>query len=59
MWDVPRDLTRGAAYTVQIVAGDGVGGGEVNYTPYFAIDSSVRSEPFGNVSPFLSPLVVV
>lgn len=40
-WKVPSGITKGAAYTIQIVAG-----GELNYTPYFPIDSPVRFDFF-------------
>lgn len=35
-WSIPSSITKGAAYTIQIVAGE-----DVNYTPYFPIDSPI------------------
>lgn len=37
-WNIPSDITKGFTYTVEIVADGNTS--QVNYTPYFPIDSS-------------------
>ncbi|KAL9090750.1 MAG: hypothetical protein Q9159_001806 [Coniocarpon cinnabarinum] len=45
-WPVPSDITKGFTYTVQIISDQG----DINYTPYFPIDSS-------NVAPSSTSIV--